>query len=102
MKEHGDKFDASAHFNDIQVKVSEKQLAESQKVRAAKKQEDELSRTVDAERRREAGAGQKLIIKSLNKMGGWMKGMWESTKKTAATGLKGAFIVLGIMALLRF
>ena len=107
MEKQGDKFDPQSEKNMVQntdmlVKFQEQQIHQAQEIENAKKTEENLNRSLDEEKRREAGVGQKMIIKSLNKMGGWMKGMWETSKKAAVTGLKGAFITLGIMALLRF
>jgi hypothetical protein len=107
MKLQGDKFEPNNEKNmvqntDMMVKFQERQLEQAKNIDEAKQQEETYQKTIDAEKRREAGVGQKLILGSLKKMGGYMKGMFDSTMKVATTGIKGAFIALGIMALLEF
>ena len=101
-EEQGEKFNTVKHFSELQTKFQEKQVNQAKDIEAAKEQEETYQKTIDAEKRREAGTGQKLILASLKKMGGYMKGMFDSTMKVATTGIKGAFIALGIMALLEF
>ncbi len=69
---------------------------------ASDSKQETYEKTLNTEKAREGGIGQKMLIKTLEKGQKWTKGMYESSMKVAKTGLKGAFIALGLMALLKF
>jgi len=84
------------------TKLQEAAVKQGEDIKASDTQSEIYEKTLNAEKKREGGIGQKMMLKSLDTMKGFMKGMYESTMKVAKTGLKGAFIALGIMALLEF
>ena len=69
---------------------------------ASDSKQETYEKTLNTEKEREGGRGQKMLIKTLEKGQKWTKGMYESSMKVAKTGLKGAFIALGLMALIKF
>ncbi|SVB53226.1 uncharacterized protein METZ01_LOCUS206080, partial [marine metagenome] len=82
--------------------LQKKEIEQGKDIIKSDNQQEMYEKTLNTEKAREGGKGHKMLIKTLEKGQKWTKGMYESTMKVATTGLKGAFIAMGLMALLKF